>query len=213
MIGRYYAMDRDKRWERIKIAIDGLVQGEGEKVEGGKEGLVKAIEENYKKDVTDEFLKPIIVNGDEGRIKGESLVGFLMLHQLNVMCISFNLDDDTIFCFNYRSDRMREIASVLGLPNKPMEVTIPKNLVSFIVNSSFIPLNTMQNITTMSTYNSEYPFAVAFPPQPMTNVLAEWLAKHDVRQAHVAGNVFHYYMRFILINDGVNLKKRKSMLM
>ena len=64
-------MDRDKRWERIKIAIDGLVQGEGEKVEGGKEGLVKAIEENYKKDVTDEFLKPIIVNGDEGRIKGE----------------------------------------------------------------------------------------------------------------------------------------------
>ena len=71
MIGRYYAMDRDKRWERIKIAIDGLVQGEGEKVEGGEEGLVKVIEENYKKDVTDEFLKPIIVNGDEGRIKGE----------------------------------------------------------------------------------------------------------------------------------------------
>ena len=64
-------MDRDKRWERIKIAIDGLVQGEGEKVEGGQEGLIKAIEENYKKDVTDEFLKPIIVNGDEGRIKGE----------------------------------------------------------------------------------------------------------------------------------------------
>ena len=71
MIGRYYAMDRDKRWERVKIAIDGLVQGEGEKVEEGEEGLVKAIEENYKKNVTDEFLKPIIVNGDEGRIKGE----------------------------------------------------------------------------------------------------------------------------------------------
>jgi 2,3-bisphosphoglycerate-independent phosphoglycerate mutase len=70
VIGRYYAMDRDKRWERIKIAIDGLVQGEGEKVERGKEGLVEAIEENYKKNVTDEFLKPIIVNGDEGRIKG-----------------------------------------------------------------------------------------------------------------------------------------------
>ena len=49
----------------------------------------------------------------------------------------------------------------------------------------------------MARYNSEYPFTVAFPPQPMTNVLAEWLAKHDVRQAHVAGNVFRYYMRFI----------------
>lgn len=78
VIGRYYAMDRDKRWERIKIAIDGLVQGEGEKVEGGQEGLIKTIEGNYKKDVTDEFLKPIIVNGDEGRIKGE-FIGWLML--------------------------------------------------------------------------------------------------------------------------------------
>lgn len=87
VVGRYYAMDRDKRWERIKIAIDGMVQGEGEKVEGGEDGLVQAIEENYKKNVTDEFLKPIIVNGDEGRIKGEFLGGFLILHQLNVMCI------------------------------------------------------------------------------------------------------------------------------
>jgi len=164
VVGRYYAMDRDKRWERVKIAIDGMVQGEGEKVEGGKEGLVKAIEENYKKNVTDEFLKPIIVNGDEGRIK----------------------DDDTIFCFNYRSDRMREIVSVLGLPNKPMEVTIPKDL----------------NISTMATYNSEYPFAVAFPPQPMTNVLAEWLAKHDVRQAHVAETEKYAHVTFFF-NGGV----------
>jgi len=69
VVGRYYAMDRDKRWERVKIAVDGLVQGEGDKVDGHA-GVVKAIEENYAKDVTDEFLKPIIVNGDEGRIKG-----------------------------------------------------------------------------------------------------------------------------------------------
>jgi len=70
VIGRYYAMDRDKRWERIKIAVDGLVQGVGEKVEQGQEGIVKAIEASYENDVTDEFFKPIIVNGDEGRIKG-----------------------------------------------------------------------------------------------------------------------------------------------
>ena len=60
-------MDRDKRWERVKIAIDGLVKGVGE--EG--HDVIKAIENNYAKDVTDEFLKPIIVNGDKGRIKGE----------------------------------------------------------------------------------------------------------------------------------------------
>ena len=68
VVGRYYAMDRDKRWERIKIAVDGLVKGEGEK----GEDPVKAIEERYAKDETDEFLKPIIVNGDAGRIKGMS---------------------------------------------------------------------------------------------------------------------------------------------
>lgn len=66
VVGRYYAMDRDKRWERIKIAVDGLVKGEGEK----GEDVVKTIEQRYKKDETDEFLKPIIVNGEEGRIKG-----------------------------------------------------------------------------------------------------------------------------------------------
>lgn len=63
-------MDRDKRWERVKIAVDGLVQGIGEKVEQEQEGLVKAIEASYEQDVTDEFFKPIIVNGDKGRIKG-----------------------------------------------------------------------------------------------------------------------------------------------
>lgn len=73
VVGRYYAMDRDKRWDRVKIAIDGLVDGEGEKVEGGQDGVVNVIEENYKKDITDEFLKPIIVNGDKGRLKGTSL--------------------------------------------------------------------------------------------------------------------------------------------
>jgi 2,3-bisphosphoglycerate-independent phosphoglycerate mutase len=68
IVGRYYAMDRDKRWERVKIAVDGLVGGEGDK----GEDAVAAIKASYDKDVTDEFLKPIIVNGDEGRIKGQN---------------------------------------------------------------------------------------------------------------------------------------------
>jgi 2,3-bisphosphoglycerate-independent phosphoglycerate mutase len=67
----------------------------------------------------------------------------------------------------------------------------------------------MQNITTMSTYNSEYPFAVAFPPQPMTNVLAEWLAKHDVKQAHVAGNVSPLLYALNFLNDGVSEETEK----
>ncbi|KAG0302113.1 hypothetical protein BGZ98_007784 [Dissophora globulifera] len=151
--GRYYAMDRDKRWERIKIALDGLVSGEGEKATDP----VQAIEDNYKKDVTDEFLKPIIINED-GLIR----------------------DNDTIFCFNYRSDRMREISSVLGISPPPMEVKLPKNL----------------NITTMTQYKSDFPFAVAFPAQSMTNVLAEWLAKKEVPQCHVAETEKYAHVTF-----------------
>ncbi|KAI0674010.1 cofactor-independent phosphoglycerate mutase [Trametes maxima] len=160
VVGRYYAMDRDKRWERIKIAVDGLVKGEGEKTDD----VVKTIEERYKKDETDEFLKPIIVNGDAGRIK----------------------DGDTLFFFNYRSDRMREISYVFGLPDKPMEVDVPKDL----------------DLTTMSRYSADFPFHVAFPPQAMTNVLAEWLSKHDIKQAHVAETEKYAHVTFFF-NGGV----------
>ncbi|KAK0187274.1 cofactor-independent phosphoglycerate mutase [Armillaria mellea] len=161
IVGRYYAMDRDKRWDRVKIAIDGLVGGVGETA---TETGVAAIKANYEKDVTDEFLKPIIVNGDSGRIK----------------------DGDSLFFFNYRSDRMREISSVFGLPDKPMEVTIPKDL----------------SITTMSRYNAKFPFHVAFPPQAMTNVLAEWLSKHDIKQAHIAETEKYAHVTFFF-NGGV----------
>ncbi|TFK56313.1 cofactor-independent phosphoglycerate mutase [Heliocybe sulcata] len=160
VVGRYYAMDRDKRWERVKIAVEGLVNGEGEE---GKD-VVKAIEEKYKKDETDEFLKPIIVNGEAGRIK----------------------EGDTLFFFNYRSDRVREITTVFGLPDKPIDTKIPENL----------------HITTMSRYNAEFPFPVAFPPQAMTNVLAEWLAKQGVKQAHVAETEKYAHVTFFF-NGGV----------
>jgi len=152
-------MDRDKRWERVKIAIDGLVKGEGEK----SDDIVATVEEHYTKDETDEFLKPIIL-GEEGRIR----------------------EGDTLFFFNYRSDRVREITSVLGLDPKPMEVDVPKNL----------------NITTMSRYNAEFPFPVAFPPQPMTNVLAEWLGKHDIKQCHIAETEKYAHVTFFF-NGGV----------
>lgn len=122
VVGRYYAMDRDKRWERIKIAVDGLVKGEGDKAEDP----VKAIEERYKKDETDEFLKPLIVNGDSGRIKGESWSN----PRRDALLNAYRADGDTLFFFNYRSDRMREIVTVFGLPDKPMEVDVPKDLVS-----------------------------------------------------------------------------------
>ena len=145
IVGRYYAMDRDKRWERVKIAVDGLVSGEGEK----SDDPLATVEKRYEAGETDEFLKPIICGSPESRIQ----------------------KGDTIFTFNYRSDRVREIVTVLGLPDRPMEVEVPEDL----------------HITTMTRYNAEFPFAIAFPPMSMDDVLAEWLGKQGVKQCHIAG--------------------------
>lgn len=67
VVGRYYIMDRDKRWDRVEIGMKGVVLGEGE----DSEDPVKTIEERYSKGENDEFLKPIIVGGKEARIKGK----------------------------------------------------------------------------------------------------------------------------------------------
>ena len=85
--GRYYAMDRDKRWERVKEAYDMLVDGVGKK----SDDMVKAVEESYADGVTDEFIKPIVNTTVDGRI-GEGHV---------------------VIFFNYRNDRAKELTTVL----------------------------------------------------------------------------------------------------
>lgn len=65
-VGRYYAMDRDKRWDRVKVAVDALVEGDGTKADDP----VKAIEDCYAKGETDEFIKPLIFGDESTRIQG-----------------------------------------------------------------------------------------------------------------------------------------------
>jgi len=164
IVGRYYAMDRDKRWERVEVALKGLVCGEGEI----SEDPVATINSKYKQDETDEFLKPIIVSGDEARIK----------------------DDDTLFFFNYRSDRVREITQLLGVDSSPLpDFPYPKNI----------------HITTMTQYKADFPFQIAFPPQRMDDVLAAWLSKEGVKQCHVAETEKYAHVTFFF-NGGVELQ-------
>ena len=99
--GRYYAMDRDKRWERIKLAYDLLVHGEGRK----SDNMPQAIQQSYDEGVTDEFIKPIVNSTVDGRIK----------------------DGDVVIFFNFRNDRAKELTIVLtqhDMPDKGM-TTIP----------------------------------------------------------------------------------------
>ncbi|RKP10956.1 2,3-bisphosphoglycerate-independent phosphoglycerate mutase [Thamnocephalis sphaerospora] len=151
--GRYYAMDRDRRWERIQIALEAIVHGKGEKTDDP----IKTIEARFAQNETDEFLKPIIVN-EQGLVR----------------------DDDTLFFFDFRSDRMRQITQAFGIAPAPFEIELPKNL----------------DITTFTQYKGDYPFHVAFPPQTMEDVLAEWLSKQGVPQCHVAETEKYAHVTF-----------------
>ncbi len=95
IIGRYYAMDRDKRWDRIKVAYDLLVKGEGKQATD----MVAAMQQSYDEDVTDEFIKPINNAGVDGTIK----------------------PGDVVIFFNYRNDRAKELTVVLTQKDMPEE--------------------------------------------------------------------------------------------
>ncbi|MGM9853619.1 MAG: 2,3-bisphosphoglycerate-independent phosphoglycerate mutase [Muribaculaceae bacterium] len=101
IIGRFYAMDRDKRWERVKVAYDLLVKGEGKQATD----MVQAMQESYDADVTDEFVKPINNSTVDGTIK----------------------EGDVVIFFNYRNDRAKELTSVLTQHDMPEQgmATIP----------------------------------------------------------------------------------------
>ncbi|NCC09177.1 MAG: 2,3-bisphosphoglycerate-independent phosphoglycerate mutase [Bacteroidia bacterium] len=93
IIGRYYAMDRDKRWERVKEAYDLLVHGTGKQATD----MVQAMQESYDEGVTDEFIKPIVNSSVDGRIK----------------------EGDVVIFFNYRNDRAKELTTVLTQQEMP----------------------------------------------------------------------------------------------
>ncbi len=95
VVGRYYAMDRDKRWERVKLAYDLLVHGKGEK----STDIPSSVQRSYDEDVTDEFLKPIVKVNDEGAP------------------LTTIKDGDLVIFFNFRTDRGRELTQVLSQKN------------------------------------------------------------------------------------------------
>jgi len=96
-IGRYYAMDRDKRWERIKEAYDLIVSGIGTKTHD----IIAAMQNSYDEGVTDEFMKPVVVVDDSGNPVGKIQEG------------------DVIVFFNYRNDRAKELTIVLTQKDMP----------------------------------------------------------------------------------------------
>ena len=147
--GRYYAMDRDNRWERVKLAYDLLTKGQGKPTKD----ILQSIQNSYDDDVTDEFIKPIVCVNDKyepiARIK----------------------DGDAVICFNFRTDRCREITTVLTQEDK-----------------SEFDMHTLDlHYTTMTMYDKNFKNVnVIFEKDNLNNTLGQVIAENGLKQIRIA---------------------------
>lgn len=163
IIGRYYIMDRDNRWERVEKGYNALLFGEGEKAETACEG-VKA---SYARGDNDEFVLPTVIGGEESRIH----------------------DNDAIIFFNYRPDRAREISKALN----------------FSDFDGFERKKVLKNLCyiTMTSYNEDFTFPVAFPKEHLVNILGDVLEANGVKQFRTAETEKYAHVTFFF-NGGID---------
>src|SRR5580658_532512 len=155
LVGRYYAMDRDNRWERMELAYRAIVHGEAETRTSDP---LAALQKSYEQDVTDEFIKPIVVTKGEG----PSAVPIGLIH-----------DDDAVIFFNYRADRARQMTYALAAPDfdKFADPKRPKNL--FYVG--------------MTQYDKNWPWLQhVIGPEKLEHILAQVFADIDYKNLRCA---------------------------
>jgi 2,3-bisphosphoglycerate-independent phosphoglycerate mutase len=146
--GRYYAMDRDNRWERIAKAYNAMVHSKGETAPSS----IACIENSYQNGVTDEFILPTVIV-EEGKVIGQMDEG------------------DAVLCFNFRTDRCREITIALTQKDIPSHQMEKLNLEYF----------------TMTRYDKNFESVeVLFEKDNLTNTLGEWLSKNNKTQIRIA---------------------------
>ncbi len=149
IVGRYYAMDRDKRWERVKLAYDAMVYGTGEK----NRDVIAAIEKSYAAGVTDEFIKPIIAVDASDQP------------------IATIQDGDVVLCFNFRTDRGREITMALTQQDFHEQNMNKLNL----------------HYVTLTNYDDSFVgVKVIFDKDNLTNTLGEIVSKAGKKQIRIA---------------------------
>ena len=149
VVGRYYAMDRDKRWERVKLAYDLLVKGVGKKTPDP----IKAVEKSYGEEITDEFIKPIVVTDE------------------NQNPMATIKEGDVVLCFNFRTDRGREITLALTQQDFPDQGMKAMKL----------------HYVTLTNYDNSFKGVhVIFDKDNLENTLGEILAKAGKKQIRIA---------------------------
>jgi len=159
LIGRYYSMDRDKRWERIREGYDLYVHGKGRPTTN----VIEAIQESYDEGVTDEFIKPVVVN--DGR--GEPVAKIR--------------DNDVVICFNFRTDRLREMTIVLSQADMPE------------FGMKTLPLK----FYTMTRYDDSFRNVnIIYDKDNVTNTLGEVLEKAGKKQIRIAETEKYAHVTF-----------------
>lgn len=147
--GRYYAMDRDKRWERVQLAYNAMVRGVGER----SSDALAAIEQSYHAGITDEFIKPTVIVGEDQQP------------------LALIKDGDYALCFNFRTDRCREITEVLTQQDFPDPGMKKLSL----------------NYTTMTQYDAKFKgVRVIFENDDLANTLGEVVAGQGLKQIRIA---------------------------
>lgn len=149
LIGRYYTMDRDKRWERVRQGYDMMVHGIGKK----SRDVMQAIKESYNDGITDEFIKPVVFVDDDEKP------------------LATIQQDDVIICFNFRTDRLREITTVLTQKDMPE------------AGMNTIPLYYI----TMTRYDESFKnIRIIFNNEDLVNTLGEVVSKYGKKQLRIA---------------------------
>jgi len=182
--GRYYAMDRDRRWERIAKAFNALVYGDGE---GGKYvDAVQGVKESYNKGVTDEFVIPFV--GIDNR--GEPLATIR--------------DEDSCLCFNFRADRVRQITRALAR-NSGLNAEAGRDLPGAAELDSVLPRDRTPNnlhYVCMTQYDKQFSLPVVVPPESLDNILANVMAQMNMRNLRVAETEKYAHVTYFF-NGGV----------
>src|SRR3984885_2065217 len=171
LVGRYYAMDRDNRWERIELAYRAIVHGEAEI---RTDDPIAALQKSYEQDVTDEFIKPIVVTKDAS--PSAAPVG--LIH-----------DDDAVIFFNYRADRARQMTNALAAPDfdKFIDSKRPKNL--FYVG--------------MTQYDKKWPWLqYVIGPEKLEHILAQVFADIQYKNLRCAETEKYAHVTYFF-NGGI----------
>lgn len=161
VIGRYFAMDRDKRWDRVELAWQAIVNAKGDTAIDAASALDAA----YQDDKTDEFVAPTVINGFTG----------------------VQADDEVVF-YNFRNDRPRELSEALGLAS-----------FAEFNRADFKPVN----LTTMTRYESSYPFACAFAKDAASNTLGQVVSDAGLKQLRSAETEKYPHVTFFF-NGGID---------